>query len=51
MKNAESENDDKAASDKVELKIVDGADHFFEGESEKDMVKLVCVYMDDIEKR
>ena len=40
-----------AASDKVTLKIVDGADHFFDGESETEMVKLACMYMDDIEKR
>lgn len=44
-------NDALAASDKVELKIIDGADHFFEGEAETEMVKFACIFMDDIENR
>lgn len=44
-------NDALAASDKVELKMIDGADHFFEGEAETEMVKFACMYMDDIENR
>ena len=40
-----------AASSKVELKIIDDADHFFEGEAETEMVKFACMYMSDIEKR
>jgi dienelactone hydrolase len=40
-----------AASSKVELKIIDDADHFFEGEAETEMVKFACMYMNDIEKR
>ena len=40
-----------AASEKVELKIIDGADHFFEGEAEDEMVKFACMFMDEIENK